>query len=62
MVNGSGDKAKLDFIEYVYPENVGNKKILSLAPQMADIEMASLVVKRPRSTRSNVHVTKLILI
>ena len=47
-VNGERDKPNFDFIELVYPKNVGNKKIIIfLAPLMTEIEMVSIVVKRP---------------
>ena len=47
-VNGARDKPNFDFIELVYPKNVENKKIIIfLAPLMAEIEMVSIVVKRP---------------
>ena len=47
-VNGARDETHFDFIEIVYPKNVGNKKIIIfLAPLMAEIDMVSIVVKRP---------------
>ena len=62
-VNGAYDKANFDFIELVYPKNVWNKNtIVFLAPQMTEIEMVSLVVKRPWPTKSTVRATKLISI
>ena len=43
-VNGAHDKINFDFIELVYPKNVGNKKIIIfLAPLMAEIGMVSIV-------------------
>ena len=62
-VNGAPDKANSDFIELVYPKNVyETKNIVFLAPLMTEIEMVSLVVKRPWPTRSTVHATKQISI
>ena len=47
-VNGARDEPNFDFIEFVYPKKRGKKKIIIfLAPLMAEIEMVSIVVKRP---------------
>ena len=44
-VNSACDKNNFDFIELVYPKNVGKQKIIFLAPLMAETEMVSKVVK-----------------
>ena len=57
-VNGARDIVGCYFIELADPKNMGNKKkFIVLACLMAEIEMVSIVVKRPWPTRSAVHAT-----
>ena len=41
---------------------IGEKLLSSRVPLMTGIEMVSIAVKRPRPTRSTMHVTKVIFI